>query len=139
MGQMTVFVLVGLTAFLPAFAGYSYTFYAATPMHRCKLPNYPNDTYEIMSDQHMSLVQKYIPEPDHRDFAHLYDKCQIKSYTAIAHETSPSSSPAADNGTSSFQLVKCNEWVYSREYFGRTLITDIVIETKKKTMHKKDH
>jgi hypothetical protein len=32
--QLIVFVLVGITAFIPAFVGYSYSFYAAVPNHR---------------------------------------------------------------------------------------------------------
>lgn len=32
--QLFIFILVGLTAFIPAIVGYSYSFYAATPNHR---------------------------------------------------------------------------------------------------------
>jgi hypothetical protein len=32
--QLIVFVLVGITAFIPAFVSYSYSFYAAVPNHR---------------------------------------------------------------------------------------------------------
>jgi hypothetical protein len=39
--QLSVFVLVGITAFIPAFVGYSYSFYAAVPNHRFLL----NDSY----------------------------------------------------------------------------------------------
>ena len=39
--QLSVFVLVGITAFIPAFVGYSYSFYAAVPNHRFLF----NDSY----------------------------------------------------------------------------------------------
>ena len=87
--QLLVFVLVGITAFIPAFVGYSYSFYAAVPNHRflfidsssyllcyslsifllfvsnrrCQLPLLANDSYEIFNDQHDLLVQKHIPKP----------------------------------------------------------------------------
>ncbi|RMZ92891.1 organic cation transporter -like, partial [Brachionus plicatilis] len=106
--QFSVFILVGLVSVIPGIVGYSYSFYGATPNFRCKIPGYENDTYEIQNDYHQSLVDNYIPLLSDQSFKGIYDKCNIKSF------------PNKNN----FSLDQCNEWVYSKQYFQTTLITE---------------
>lgn len=73
---------------------------------------YPNDTYEIVDESHRELVDKYIPT-SHTSVKSNYDSCNLKEFD---------NSSISDN----FTLVRCNEWVYSKEYFQDTLISDVM-------------
>jgi OCT family organic cation transporter-like MFS transporter 4/5 len=109
--QLLVFILVGITAFIPAIVGYSYSFYAAVPNFRCKIPNLANDTYEVWSDYHKEQIERYVPlsKDTAASYTDIYDKCHIKVY---------------ENSLANFTLAKCDQYVYSKEYFKGTLMTD---------------
>lgn len=107
--QLVLFVLVGLISFIPAIVGYSFSFYAATPNYRCQIPSFPNDTYEIQSEYHQTLVDKYIPRSSANSYKDIYDKCRIKNYI----------------DEKKFNLTKCKNWVYSKKYFDKTLVTEV--------------
>jgi OCT family organic cation transporter-like MFS transporter 4/5 len=109
--QLLIFVLVGITAFIPAIVGYSYSFYAAVPNFRCKIPHLANDTYEIWSDFHKEQIDMFVPLNKDSAYRDIYDKCNLKVFNA-------------DSGAGNFTLVQCSEFVYSNEYFGRTLMTE---------------
>jgi hypothetical protein len=107
--QLLVFVLVGITAFIPAIVGYSYSFYAAVPDFRCKIPHLANDTYEVWNGFHQEQIEMYVPLKKDASYKNMYDNCHIKVYS--------------DNDLANFTLAKCDEYVYSREYFKETLMT----------------
>lgn len=79
---------------------------------RCKLPLYPNDTYEIIDSNQQQQVNKYIPLSG-GSVRGKYDSCYLKSYEDQA---------TSDN----FTLVKCTEWVFSKEYFESTIVSDVI-------------
>jgi hypothetical protein len=104
--QLLIFLLVGITACIPGIVGYSYSFYAAVPEFRCKIPDLANDTYEIWGNEHEILIEKYIPL---KSESNKYDKCNLKIYGS--NETD-------------FALQKCDRYVYSRQYYDKTIITE---------------
>lgn len=108
--QFSVFVLVGLVSVIPGIVGFSFSFYGATPSFRCKIPAYENDTYEIQDNYHQSLIDMYIPISGDKSLKGIYEKCKIKSY---------------QNTSNNFTLNQCTEWVYSKQYFQSTLITEV--------------
>ncbi|RMZ97215.1 organic cation transporter -like [Brachionus plicatilis] len=107
--QLFVFILVGILSFEPALVAYSFSFYGATPNHRCKIPNYENDTYEIQSEYHKQLIDKYIPKSKSGSFKNEYDYCNLKAF---------------NQNSSNSTLIKCDKWVYSKKYFESTLTSD---------------
>lgn len=109
--QLAMFCLIGITAFIPAIVGYSFSFYGAVPDFRCRLPELANDTYEIQGDWHQALVNKYVPLDKLDAFKSKYDKCNLYAYS--------------DTGNVTKQ--KCDAYVYSKQYFESTLITDVNI------------
>ncbi|XP_025098394.1 organic cation transporter protein-like [Pomacea canaliculata] len=77
------------------------------PKHRCKIPGYTNDTYDIQSEFHALLVSQTIPITSKGD----HSKCTVNE--------------ADDNKTiSNNQSTRaCSEWVYERSEFFSTFVT----------------
>lgn len=92
---------MGLIATVAAISSYSTIFTDATPEFRCKLPMLDNDTYEIVSEEQQALVNKYIPTEKEAK------ECKIKQFDEY----------------SNYSLVSCIAWVYSKEYYGETIVT----------------
>lgn len=111
--QITMVLLISFSGFISSMIPYSYVFYAAVPSHRCKLPDYPNDTYEISGDYHSNLVQKYIPLSKENSLNEIYDNCHLISYENVTEAGNVS------------KLVECDEWVYSKEFYERTIISEV--------------
>lgn len=77
-----------------------------------------NDTYEIKSDYHRELIEKFIPLAKGKSIKDEYDKCNLKIFeTGFLNKTELSEQ------SNNFTLTKCNQWVYSKKYFDQTLIT----------------
>lgn len=124
--QLLIFVLVGVMAFVPSLVGFSFSFYGTVPNHRlkkkqtpvffyhfifrCRIPSYPNDTYEIQNKYHEQIIDRYIPESKD-SFKEKYDTCVLRVFNQTDKDNS--------------SLVKCNEWVYSKQYFEKTLMSDV--------------
>jgi hypothetical protein len=68
-----------------------------------------NDTFEIWGKYHQELVDKYIPLSSGNSFKNKYDGCHLRVFDQPMHHN----------------LTKCTEWVYSKEYFGTTLATEV--------------
>ena len=113
--QAAIFVIVSLVAVIPALTAYSYIYNGATPDHRCKLPGYANDTFEIQSPYHQELVNTFIPPPKAGTVDFKYDNCHLKAYD---HNSSVLSND-------SYHLTTCAEYVYSREYYQDTVVTRV--------------
>lgn len=82
-----------------------------TPKHRCKIPFYPNDTYEIQSSYHQHLVNLTIPKSD--DDTLEYSQCHV--YV---------SSGAGNLNPANFTREKCTEWVYETSEFKSTFTSE---------------
>ncbi|KAK3734882.1 hypothetical protein RRG08_038908 [Elysia crispata] len=95
--------LVGIPAALQTLAG---VFIQATPDHRCALPTLPNDTYSSQGSWHDDLVNLSIPWDSDDD---MYDECHRKRHAGNL-----------DNDT-----VSCDKWVYSKDPFKNTFVTDL--------------
>ncbi|RUS86172.1 hypothetical protein EGW08_006066 [Elysia chlorotica] len=104
--------LVGITAALQTLAG---VFIQATPNHRCALPNLPNDTYASQGSWHDDLVNMSIPWDDDDE---MYSQCNIKRHPS-----------AWDNDT-----ISCDKWVYSKDPFKSTFVSDVDLVCKDKHM-----
>jgi len=100
--QALVFVLVGLTACIPATLAYNYVFISGTPEFRCKIPNLDNDTYEIASEAHRHLVNLFVPRTDENE----YEKCKLN----VLNSTNTT--------------IKCDSYVFSKKYYTKTIVTD---------------
>ncbi|XP_078314378.1 organic cation transporter protein-like isoform X2 [Crassostrea virginica] len=71
-------------------------FFIGDQAHRCKIPDWQNDTFAIQSDQHAEIVNSSIPiNPDGK-----YSECEL-----------------IQNGTKE----KCTEWVYDLSTFSNTV------------------
>jgi MFS transporter, OCT family, solute carrier family 22 (organic cation transporter), member 4/5 len=130
--QLTLFFLIGITAFIPAIVGYSYSFYGATPDFRCKIPFITNDSFEVMNEWHQFEIDKYIPLAKEESINNPYDKCFIKVYYY-----NDSNHNNNNNNNNNFTLEKCDSWVYSKKYFNSTLISDwnlVCDKTPRKTL-----
>lgn len=112
--QSFIFAFVGFASTIPAIVGFSFSFYAATPSFRCKIPNNTDDTFEIKSEYHKNLIDKFIPFLSNSSFMGIYEKCTVRSYL---------DNKSLDN----FTINQCNEWVFSKEYYENTLITEVVL------------
>lgn len=84
---------------------------------RCKLPDYENDTFEIQSENHQYLVDYHVPAPSKTAVAlNRYDGCHLKEYLDDSF---------LDIKNATYNLVECNEWVYSKEYYSFTVVTKV--------------
>ena len=92
--------LIGFSSTLSGLATYQGSFTEATPQFRCRIPNLENDTYEISSPHHQTLVDLYIPKGA---LPNTYKGCSIRLNASE---------------------VECNSWVYSKEFYARTIVTD---------------
>ncbi len=81
-------------------------------MPRCAIPGLDNDTYEIVDEHHLNLVKKYIPLST-SSIKEDYDNCNLKSV----------------NSSSNQNLTKCSRWVFSKQYFEKTIVTEVSTET----------
>jgi OCT family organic cation transporter-like MFS transporter 4/5 len=101
-----VLVLCGIVSTISGIGAYQAVFTDAQPEHRCKLPMFENDTYEVYSNKQQQLINFYIPIDK---ASSKYDGCYI--YSNIT-----------DNNTKSIE--KCTSWVYSHDYYDTTIVTE---------------
>ncbi|XP_067674285.1 organic cation transporter protein-like isoform X1 [Haliotis asinina] len=116
--QKLVYFLLCLSAISCGIRMVLSVFIQKTPAHRCAIPGYENDTYEIQSDYHARLINLTIPLSD-KDDDQVYDKCHIYQ--------------VSDNMTK----VACDKWVYSTEIIQNSAVTemDMVCEAALDTSH----
>ncbi|KAL4232457.1 hypothetical protein ACF0H5_007150 [Mactra antiquata] len=82
-------------------------FSLGTPKHRCKLPNYGNDTYELQGTFHEELVKSWVPADTSGDYD--YDRCKLYKTDHMIYNTSDTES--------------CSQWVYDESVFKSTFTT----------------
>ncbi|XP_067675913.1 organic cation transporter protein-like [Haliotis asinina] len=75
------------------------------PEHRCAIPGYDNDTYDIQSDHHAYLINATIPYVT-RDGKQQPDRCHIyaDNYDLL-------------NASASRAVLGCKKWVYDKSVF----------------------
>ncbi|GFO13864.1 organic cation transporter protein [Plakobranchus ocellatus] len=103
--QKRVYFLTCLTSFCVSMQILAGVFIQATPDHRCSLPDLPNDTYTSQGPWHDALVNASIPWDGDDE---LYDQCRLRRVPG-----------GLDNDT-----VSCDKWVYSKDPFEDTFVTD---------------
>nr|KAG5698213.1 hypothetical protein BaRGS_030576 [Batillaria attramentaria] len=84
------------------------------PKHRCKIPTYPNDTYELQSADHASLVNETIPLRNGE-----YSECTL--YDVMESD-----------GTENRTERACNDWVFDKSVFTATLVTELNLVCQRK-------
>ncbi|XP_033740180.1 organic cation transporter protein-like [Pecten maximus] len=120
--QKCVFLLVCLPYLISGFHMVMSVFVLGIPDHRCALPGYPNDTFEIQSPFHEALIKRLVPPST--DETLDYAKCDLydRSY---------------DGDDNSTDLKACTSWVYDKSIFINTFTSEqnIVCKDKLKTSH----
>ncbi|XP_061177442.1 organic cation transporter protein-like [Saccostrea echinata] len=92
----------------------------ATPDHRCGIPDYTNDTYNIQNSHHQELIKKYIPIGS--DGLYMYDECHVYRF----NQSTPS--VFNDSGV----LEECSSWVFDKTLFDETIVTKMNLVCKEK-------
>jgi hypothetical protein len=76
------------------------------------VPGILNETFEITDEGHHKLIDKYLIKISENQ----YDKCSIKYFPANF-----SQNVTNDN----FIIRKCDDWLFSDQYYGKTIVTDV--------------
>lgn len=111
--QIFLFVAIGFVSIVTSVVDFGYNFYGAVPDHRCKIPALPNDSFEILNSSHQALIDKFVPINTDVKIKGPYDNCHLRKF----HNTT---------GNFSTSLVPCREYVYSKQYYQNTLITEVL-------------
>ena len=91
-------------------------------LHRCRIAEYPEDSYGIQNAEHQRFIDMSIP----RDSDGGYEKCSFYSYTNRTYLMYNSSAlkenfTMGDNAT----LQRCSEWVYEKSVFQETYTSKV--------------
>ncbi|XP_061178604.1 organic cation transporter protein-like [Saccostrea echinata] len=123
--QKFVYFLLCIPSFACGLFMMHLVFVMETPNYRCKLKDYPNDTYLVQNMEHRRLVDIFIP----RDSVGSYRKCDFYSYTSNVsitasmythNETELANLTIGANAT----LQTCSEWVYDKSVFKETFTSE---------------
>ncbi|XP_034335330.2 organic cation transporter protein [Magallana gigas] len=109
--QKFVYFLVCLPSIIAAFHMVNSVFLLGIPKHRCKLPNYPNDTFLSQGAVHDDLVKAFIPTELSADNEVIYKQCYVFS------------TPAAVNVTGGPEQ-SCSDWVYDKTVYENTFASE---------------
>ncbi|XP_061189312.1 organic cation transporter protein-like [Saccostrea echinata] len=123
--QKFVYFLLCIPSFACGLFMMHLVFVMETPNYRCKLTDYPGDTYSIQNSEHQRLVDMSIP----RDSEGSYRKCDFYSYASNFNVTA---SMHTYNGTelqnftigANATLQTCSEWVYEKSIFKETFTSE---------------
>ncbi|XP_059154043.1 organic cation transporter protein-like isoform X4 [Physella acuta] len=102
--QKRIYFMVCLMAIFGEFQVMMGVFTLAIPEHRCAIPGLENDTYESQGEWHVTLVNQSIPWQSEQN---RFSQCQLYK-TGSSNVTS-----------------RCDRWVYSRETFRSTFVTEV--------------
>ncbi|XP_005092439.2 organic cation transporter protein [Aplysia californica] len=118
--QKRVYLLLCLTCIVHGMRMVVLVFLLYTPRHRCAVPGYPNDTFDITSLEHEELVNKWIPSSD---------SCQV--YTPGNYSYDVSGQPI------NASVETCVQWVYDTSVFASTVVSkfDLVCDNAMKRSH----
>ena len=76
---------------------------------RCAIPGLLNDTYEVQSNEHELLIERFIP----KDSSGTWSSCKINF----------SRQNSSENVTST---RSCDRWVYAKTPFRDTVVTEVL-------------
>lgn len=116
--QKVVYFLLCLPSFATGLFMMHLVFVMETPNYRCKIADYPDDTFGVKDPGHQRLVEMTIP----RDSMGDYEKCSFYSYQTNRTILKFNSSDLQENFTIGVNatLQKCSEWVYEKSVFKET-------------------
>lgn len=109
--QKFVYFLVCLPSIIAAFHMVNSVFLLGIPKHRCKLPNYPNDTFLSQGPAHDDLIKAFIPTELSADNDVIYKQCYVFS------------TPGSGNATGGPEQ-SCSAWVYDRTVYENTFASE---------------
>lgn len=109
--QKFVYFLVCLPSIIAAFHMVNSVFLLGIPKHRCKLPNYPNDTFLSQGPAHDDLIKAFIPTELSADNDVIYKQCYVFS------------TPGSGNVTGGPEQ-SCSAWVYDRTVYENTFASE---------------
>ncbi|XP_021380019.1 organic cation transporter protein-like isoform X2 [Mizuhopecten yessoensis] len=120
--QKILYLLLCLVSVSAALHMVISVFLMGTPTHRCAIPGYPNDTYDIQSPSHEVLVSRLVPLSTDETLKYVQCELFARSY---------------DGDDNSTKKVACSSWVYDTSVFINTFTSehDIVCDDKLKTSH----
>lgn len=117
--QKWIFFLTCLPNLLAGFFMLNPVFLLGVPDHRCAIPGYENDTYEVQSPYHIAQRKKFIPHsPD--------DSCKVYEYLPANSTSTHNRSDISYENSTEFprQEVKCSKWVYDKSVFRNTFTSE---------------
>lgn len=116
--QKVVYFLLCLPSFATGLFMMHLVFVMETPNYRCKIADYPDDTFGVRDPGHQRLVEMTIP----RDSIGDYEKCSFYYYKTNRTIFMYNSSDLQENFTIGVNatLQKCSEWVYEKSVFKET-------------------
>lgn len=104
-------------------------FILAMPDHRCSIPGWTNDTYDVQSEDHQRFINMSIPyvkKHNHWENSEclIYKTDQFTEYDNYSRPV---------NAT----MVKCHNWVYDKSIFESTAVTqmDLVCDKQFASTH----
>ncbi|XP_067676067.1 organic cation transporter protein-like [Haliotis asinina] len=104
-------------------------FLYAVPEHRCAIPGFANDSYEIQNSVHEQLVNQSIPLVSGYYGGGKYSRCQLYQQTNVSNMWSSSRNVTEP----------CKDWVYDQSQFVSTIseTMNFVCEKKSYVSHAK--
>ncbi|KAK7503120.1 hypothetical protein BaRGS_00005746 [Batillaria attramentaria] len=109
--QKKIYFLICLVGIPASLHTMETVFLMATPDHRCAIPGLQNDTYESQGPWHDDLVSLTIPLDSDTDKLSM---CKIYSHRSLSNPLDPRTDTS-----------NCDHWVYSKEYYEKTVITQL--------------
>lgn len=106
--------LSGLPIIFTCMQVMSQIFTLGLPRHRCAIPGWPNDTFEVQSTEHQALINNTIPV-ETVDGERTFSSCLV--YDGVLNTT-------GGNDTT-LSTVTCSEWVYDMSVFESTAVSQM--------------
>ncbi|ESP01377.1 hypothetical protein LOTGIDRAFT_230670 [Lottia gigantea] len=101
--QKLMVIFTALCSFTSGPSQLSSVFTLNIPKHRCALPGYDNDTYQIQDDYHSYLINQSIPS---------HSSCMLRNQSID------------QNGNLTSREYKCQSWVYDKSEFFSSFVTE---------------
>ncbi|XP_025098000.1 organic cation transporter protein-like [Pomacea canaliculata] len=116
--QKRVYYLICFLTIPAALHTMGAVFFLGIPEHRCAVPGADNDTWESQGPEHDDVVRRTVPvDPATGTWSQclVYKHQSLQDLANLANDT-----------------VECSRWVYSKEYFELTFISELNIVCKDK-------
>ncbi|XP_055889980.1 organic cation transporter protein-like isoform X3 [Biomphalaria glabrata] len=107
--QRRIYFLICLVSVPVAFQTLVSVFTLSIPEHRCAIPELDNDTYASQGPWHADLINQSIPWLSQKN---MYSQCEVFVKDVTQRDWSN-------------MTTKCDKWVYSKEIFTSTFVTEL--------------